>query len=407
MPDIRRRQAIKLAGSALAVPALAPLAMPAIAQAKEAPGVTATELLIGQTMPYSGPASSYAPIGRVEVAYVNMINDQGGINGRKIKLLSLDDGYSPPKTVEQTRKLVEEEGVACLFQPLGTPTSMSTRKYLNAKKVPQLFVASGATVFDDPKHYPWTIGWQVSYQIEGRVYARYILDTKPDAKIAALYQNDDSGRDFMKGFRDGLGDKIKQLVAAVSYEPTDPTVDSQVVQLQASGADALFTSGIPKFTAMSLRKVRDLNWNPLYVIATVGASVSSGLAPAGLDKAVGIITGAYMKDPSDPQWKDDPGFKDWLAFMHKYMPDADLTDINNVYGYCGAQTGMQVFKQCGQDLSRPNIMRQAGNLNLTLPMFQKGIDFHTTPTDYLAIKRLRLQRFDGKAWVPFGDPITV
>ncbi len=407
MPDIRRRQAIKLAGSALAAPVLAPLATPAIAQAKEAPGVTATELMIGQTMPYSGPASSYAPIGRVEVAYVNMINDQGGINGRKIKLLSLDDGYSPPKTVEQTRKLVEEEGVACLFQPLGTPTSMSTRKYLNAKKVPQLFVASGATVFDDPKHYPWTIGWQVSYQIEGRVYARYILDTKPDAKIAALYQNDDSGRDFMKGFRDGLGDKIKQLVAAVSYEPTDPTVDSQVVQLQASGADALFTSGIPKFTAMSLRKVRDLNWNPLYVIATVGASVSSGLAPAGLDKAVGIITGAYMKDPSDPQWKDDPGFKDWLAFMHKYMPDADLTDINNVYGYCGAQTGMQVFKQCGQDLSRPNIMRQAGNLNLTLPMFQKGIDFHTTPTDYLAIKRLRLQRFDGKAWVPFGDPITV
>ncbi|HEX2943278.1 MAG TPA: ABC transporter substrate-binding protein [Rhodopila sp.] len=406
MPDIRRRQAIKLAGSALAAPALGALAMPSIARAKESPGVTATELLIGQTMPYSGPASSYAPIGRVEVAYVKMINDQGGINGRKIKLLSLDDGYSPPKTVEQTRKLVEEEGVACLFQPLGTPTSVSTRKYLNAKKVPQLFVASGATLFDDPQHYPWTIGWQVSYQIEGRVYARYILGRNPNAKIAALYQNDDSGRDFMKGFRDGLGDKVKQLVAAVSYEPTDPTVDSQIVQLQASGADALFTSGIPKFTAMALRKVRDLNWNPIYVIATVGASVSSGLAPAGLDKAVGMITGAYMKDPSDPQWKDDPGYKDWLAFMHKYMPDADLTDINYVYGYCGAQTGMQVFKQCGQDLSRPNIMKQAGNLNLNLPMFQQGISFQTTPTDYVAIKRLRLQRFDGKAWVPFGDPVS-
>ncbi|HEX3993248.1 MAG TPA: ABC transporter substrate-binding protein [Acetobacteraceae bacterium] len=397
MPILTRRRALALAGTTLATPA--------IAQTKQAPGVTDTELLIGQTMPYSGPASSYAPIGKVEVAYVDMINSQGGINGRKIKLLSLDDGYSPPKTVEQTRKLVEEEGVACIFQQLGTPTSVSTRKYLNIKKVPQIFVASGATLFDDPKAYPWTTGWQVSYQIEGRVYARYILKSKPDAKIAMLYQNDDSGRDFMKGLKDGLGSKIGQLVATSSYETTDPTVDSQVVQLQASGADALFVAGIPKFNAMALRKVRDLKWDPLYVIATVGSSVSSGLAPAGLDKAVGLVTGAYMKDPSDPQWKDDPTYKDWLAFMQKYMPGADLGDINNVYGYCAAQTGAQVFKQCGQDMSRENIMRQAASLDIQLPMFQAGIRFHTTATDYLAIKRMRLQRFNGKAWVPFGDPI--
>ena len=240
---------------------------------------------------------------------------------------------------------MEEEGVSCIFQQLGTPCALAARKYLNIKKVPQLFVASGATQFGDPQAYPWTIGWQVSYQIDGRVYARYILEAKPDAKIAVLFQNDDSGRDFLKGFKDGLGDRIGQLAAATSYEPTDPTVDSQVVQLRASGADALFMGGIPKFNAMTLRKVRDLDWNPLYVIATVGASVSSDLAPAGLDKAVGLVTGAYMKDPSDPQWRDDPGYKDWLAFMRTYLPAADVTDINNVYGYCAAQTGIQVFRQ--------------------------------------------------------------
>jgi branched-chain amino acid transport system substrate-binding protein len=398
MPLLTRRRALTLAGATLATPA--------IAQTKQAPGVTDTELLIGQTMPYSGPASSYAPIGKVEVAYIDMINSQGGINGRRIKLISLDDGYSPPKTVEQTRKLVEEEGVACIFQQLGTPCATATRKYLNAKKVPQIFVASGATQFGDPEHYPWTIGWQVSYQIEGRVYARFILDNKPDAKIGMLYQNDDSGRDFMKGFKDGLGDKVKQLIMTTSYETTDPTVDSQIVALKESGADALFMGGIPKFGAMALRKVRDLGWDPLYVITTTASSVSSGLAPAGLDKAVGLVTGAYMKDPSDPQWKTDPAYQDWLAFLQKYQPDADLADINNVYGYCAAQTGIQVFKQCGNDLSRENIMRQAADLDIQLPMFQNGIRYKTTATDYLGIKRLRLQRFDGKAWVPFCDPIA-
>jgi ABC-type branched-subunit amino acid transport system substrate-binding protein len=398
MTILTRRTMLALAGSALAAPA--------IAQTKQAPGVTANELLIGQTMPYSGPASSYAPIGRVEVAYIDMINKKGGINGRQIKLLSVDDGYSPPKTVEQTRKLVEEDGVACIFQQLGTPCGLATRKYLNAKKVPQIFVASGATQFADPEHYPWTIGWQVSYQIEGRVYAKHILQTKPNAKMAVLYQNDDSGRDFLKGFKDGLGDKIGQLAATTSYEPTDPTVDSQVVELHSSGADALFVGGIPKFNAMALRKVRDLDWNPMYLIASVGSSVSSGLAPAGLDKAVGLITGAYMKDPSDPQWKTDPGYQDWLGFMNEHMQGSDLSDINNVYGYCAAQTGVQVFTQCGNDLSRENIMRQAANLDIQLPMFQNGIRYHTTPTDFLGIKRLRLQRFDGKAWVPFGEPIA-
>jgi branched-chain amino acid transport system substrate-binding protein len=400
MAMLRRRRALALAGSAA-------LATPAIAQTKQYPGVTDTEILLGQTMPYSGPASGYAPIGHVEVAYTDFINDMGGINGRKLKLLSLDDGYSPPKTLEQTRRLVEEEGVAFIYQQLGTPTAMATRRYLNQKKVPQLFVASGATQFGDRESFPWTMGWQISYQIEGRVYARYIMTEKPDAKIAVLYQNDDSGKDFMKGFKDGLGDKAGMIVAAVSYEPTDPTVDSQIVQLQGSGADALFAASIPKVTAMALRKVRELNWNPLYIIASVGASVASGLAPAGLDKAMGLVTGAYLKDPSDPQWADDPGFKDWLAFMKKYQPGGDLSDGSNVYGYSVTQTLAIMLRQCGQDLSRENIVLQASNLDIELPMLFKGIRFHTTPTDYYGMKKMRLQRFNGKAWVPFGEPIGV
>jgi ABC-type branched-subunit amino acid transport system substrate-binding protein len=303
--------------------------------------------------------------------------------------------------------LVEEEGVACIFQQLGTPTGMATRKYLNAKKVPQLFVASGATQFADPEHFPWTIGWQVSYQIEGRIYARYMLQTRPDAKIAVLTQNDDSGRDFLKGFKDGLGDKASQITMEQTYEPTDPTVDSQVVALHGTGANAFFMSGIPKFGAMALRKVRDLGWDPIYAISTTMASVSSGIVPAGVEKGIGLITGAYMKDPSDPQWHDDPGYKDWLAFMQKYQPGADLTDINNVYGYCAAQTGMQVFTQCGNDLSRDNIMRQAASLDIQLPMFQNGIRYQTAKDNYLGIKRLRLQRFDGKASFRLGARETL
>ena len=398
MLQLTRRRALTLAASST-------LAMPAIAQPKQYPGITASEILLGQTMPYSGPASSYAPIGRVEVAYMDFINAQGGVNGRKIKLLSVDDGYSPPKTVEQTRRLVEEEGVAFIFQQLGTPTSTATRKYLNQKQVPQVFIASGATQFGDREQFPWSMGWQVSYQIEGHVYARYVQQTKPDAKIAILYQNDDAGKDFYKGFRDGMGDKLHQIIVATSYEPTDPTVDSQVVQMQGTGADTLFVASLPKFTGLTLRKVRDMSWNPLFIVASVGSSVSSALVPVGIDRAVGLISGAYLKDPSDPQWKDTPAFKDWLAFMQKYQPGGDLTDINNVYGYSAAQTLIPVLKQCGEDLSRSNVMRQAANLDLQLPMLHDGIRFHTTATDYYGIKQLRLQRFDGKAWVPFGSPI--
>jgi branched-chain amino acid transport system substrate-binding protein len=400
MVKLSRRRALALAGSTA-------LATPAIAQVQQAPGVTATEILVGQTMPYSGPASGYAPIGHIEVAFTEFVNDMGGINGRKLKLLSLDDGYSPPKTLEQTRRLVEEDGVAFIFQQLGTPTSLATRRYLNQKKIPQLFVASGATQFGDRDNFPWTMGWQISYQIEGRVYARYILGEKPDAKIAVLYQNDDSGKDYLKGFKDGLGDKVSMIVATASYEPSDPTVDSQMVQLQTSGADTLFADALPKFTGMALRKVRELAWDPLYLIASVGASVASGLAPAGLDKAAGLITGAYLKDPSDPQWADDPGFKDWLAFMKKYQPNGDLSDGSYVYGYSAAQTMAIMLKQCGEDLSRDNILRQAASLDIELPMLHKGIRFHTTATDYYGIKKMRLQRFDGKAWVPFGEPIGV
>jgi branched-chain amino acid transport system substrate-binding protein len=400
MAKISRRRALVLAGSGA-------LAMPAIARAQQHPGVTATEILIGQTMPYSGPASGYAPIGHVEVAYADFLNDMGGINGRKIKLLSLDDGYIPPKTLEQTRRLIEEENVAFMYQMLGTPTAMAARRYLNQKKIPQLFVASGATQFGDRENFPWTMGWQISYQIEGRVYARYLISEKPDAKIAVLYQNDDSGKDFLKGFKDGLGGKGSMIVAEVSYEPSDPTIDSQIVQLQTSGANTLFAATIPKFTAMALRKVRDLAWNPVYLIASIGASVASGLAPAGLDKAAGLITGAYLKDPSDPQWADDPGFKDWLAFMKKYQPNGDLSDGSNVYGYSATQTLAVVLKQCGEDLSRENVIRQAASLDIELPMLHRGVRFHTTASDYYGIKKMRLQRFDGKAWVPFGEPIGV
>src|SRR6185437_203851 len=281
MVAITRRKALILAAGGT-------LAAPAIARAKQAPGVTANEILIGQTQPYSGPASSYAPIGRVEVAYMDFINAQGGINGRKIKLLSLDDGYSPPKTVEQTRKLVEQDGVAFIFQQLGTPCATATRKYLNMKKIPQIFIASGATQFGDREHYPWSMGWQISYQTEGHIYARYVLDTKPDAKMAVLYQNDDAGKDFFKGFKDQLGGKVNQLVSATSYEVTDPTVDSQILQAHEAGANVLFVATVPKFTGHALRKVRDISWDPLFITASVGSSVSSALAPVGLDKSVGL-----------------------------------------------------------------------------------------------------------------------
>jgi ABC-type branched-subunit amino acid transport system substrate-binding protein len=382
--------------------------LPARAQGKNAPGITDSEILFGQTMPYSGPASSYGTIGRSQANYFKMINDQGGVNGRKLNILSLDDGYIPPRTVELTRRMVEQDKVAFLFGPLGTPTNNATRKYLNQRKVPTLFIASGATQFGDYKNYPWSIGWQPTYQIEGHIYAKHILATVPDAKVAVLYQNDDAGKDYYKGVADGLAaGGHKDAPLGNTYEVTDPTIDSQIVALKESGADVFFMQGIPKFCAMGIRKAYDLNWRPkLLFISSTGSSVATGIIPAGVDKAVGVITTAFVKDPTDPQWENDAGYKGWLDWMKKYYADGDLKDVNNVYGYCTAQTLIQVLKQCDKDLSRENIMRQATNLDIELPMLQPGIRVKTSPTDYYPLKQMRLVRFDGKAWVPFGEAIT-
>jgi branched-chain amino acid transport system substrate-binding protein len=393
----------------LVLPALAlagALALPAAAQKKYGPGVTDTEIKLGQTMPYSGPASSYGTIGKAEAAFLKMINEQGGVNGRKITLISLDDAYSPPRTVEQTRKLVEQEDVLADFGPLGTPTNTAIQKYLNEKKVPQLFVATGATKWGDPAHFPWTIGWQPTYQIEGHIFAKYILQHAPDAKIAVLYQNDDYGKDYVKGLKDGLGDKAaKLIIKEVTYETSDPTIDSQIVSLQSSGADTFYNVSIPKFAAQAIRKTYDIGWKPLQLMNSVAASVSSTLEPAGLDKSTGIITLLYLKDPTDPQFKDDKGFQDWLAWMKKYYPDGDTSDVNNVYGYTVAQTLVQALKQCGDELTRENIMKQAGDLNISLPMLLPGVKVSTAPGQPFPIREMQLAKFDGKIWQRFGDVI--
>jgi ABC-type branched-subunit amino acid transport system substrate-binding protein len=378
------------------------------ARAENAPGVTDKEILFGQTMPYSGPASSYGTIGKAADAYFKMINDKGGINGRTLRMLSLDDGYLPPKTVELTRRMIEEDKVAFLFNCLGTPTNNATRKYTNSKKVPDIFVATGATQFGDWEHYPWTMGWQPTYQTEGRIYAHYILREFPDAKVAVLYQGDDSGRDYFKGIKDGLGDKAAKMIAATAtYEVSDPTVDSQILTLRDAGADVLFMTGIPKFNAMGIRKAFDIGWKPrLFCISSTGSSVATAIVPAGVEKAVGVVTANYLKDPTDKQWAADPGFIEWRAFLNKYYPDADTTDVNNAYGYTCAQTLVQALTQCGNDLSRENIMRQAASLDIALPMLQPGIRVKTGPHDYYPLKQMRLVRFDGTAWVPFGEAIS-
>jgi branched-chain amino acid transport system substrate-binding protein len=391
----------------LAMVAVLLIAAPALAQKKYAPGVSDAEIRIGQTMPYSGPASAYGTIGRAEAAYFAKINEEGGVNGRRITLLSLDDGYSPPKTFEQTRRLVEQENVALIFSSLGTPTGVVVHKYLNEKKVPQLFQASGATFWGDPEHFPWSIGWQPNYQTEGAIYGRYLLKVKPDAKVAVLYQNDDAGRDYVAGFKAGLGAAAAQrmIVAVATYETTDPTLESQIVSLQGSGADVLFDNSTPKFAAQAIRKVYDVGWRPLHFMMSVASSVSAVLEPAGLDKSQGLVSAAYLKDPNDAQWKDDPGMKDWLAFMQRYYPEGNLGDVFNVSGYSVAQTLVQVLRQCGDDLSRENIMRQAANLDLELPMLLPGIKVHTSPNSFYPVQRMRLARFEGKQWVLFGEVI--
>jgi len=393
-----------------ALPALAlglALATPALAQKSYGPGVTDTEIKLGQTMPYSGPASSYGTIGKAEAAYLAMINEQGGVNGRKITLISLDDGYTPPKTVEQTRRLVEQEGVLADFGPLGTPPNSAIQKYLNEHGVPQLFVATGATKWGDPEHFPWTMGWQPTYQIEGHIFAKYVLDHNPNARIGVLYQNDDYGKDYVKGLKDGLGDAAKKLIVMeASYEVTDPTVDSQIVSLQASGADVFYDVTIPKFAAQAIRKTYEVGWKPLHLLNSVSASVSSVLRPAGVEKSVGVISLLYFKDPTDPQWHSDKAYQDWLAWMKKYYPDGDLNDAFNVYGYNVAQGLVQVLKQCGDQLTRENVMKQAANLNITLPMLLPGVKVSTGPKQFYPIREMQLAKFNGEIWQLFGNVIS-
>jgi len=378
------------------------------AEKKYDTGASDTEIKIGNIMPYSGPASSYAVIGKTEAAYFDMINEQGGINGRKIKFISYDDAYSPPKAIEQARKLVEGDEVLLLFQPLGTPSNSAIHKYMNAKKVPQLFVATGATKWGDPKNFPWTMGWQPNYQSEGRIYAKYILDNYPNSKIAVFWQNDDAGKDQVKGLRDGLGDKAdKMIIADKSYEVSDPSIDSQIVALRDSGADTFFSWAAPKGSAQAIRKVGELGWKPRFFLANVSASVAGVLRPAGLQYTKDIISSAYLKDPTDPSWKDDPAIKEWQAFMDKYYPAGDKVDLNNVYGYAAAQTMVQVLKQCGDDLTRENIMRQAANLhNFSSNVMLPGIKINTSPDDFFPIEQMQLMKFDGQAWHLFGSVIT-
>ena len=388
--------------------ALVLAASPALAQKKYSPGASDTEIKIGQAMPYSGPASAYGAIGKAEAAYFDYLNkEKGGINGRKINFISLDDGYSPPKTVEQVRRLVEQDEVLLIFQSLGTPSNTAIHKYMNAKKVPQLFVATGATKWGDPKNFPWTMGWQPNYQTEAKVYAKYILEKYPNAKIAVLLQNDDYGKDYLKGFTDGLGDKAKSMIVAqATYEISEPTIDSQIVALKSSGADVFFNIATPKHAAQAIRKAYDIDWHPVQFLNNVSISVGAVLTPAGLEKSKDIISIQYYKDPSDPRWKDDPEYKDWLAWMKKYNPDANVIDGLNVYGYAVAKTLEQVLVQCRDDLTRENVMRQAADLkNLRIPMLLPGITVNTGANDFYPIEQGQLIRFDGKEWVPFGGVI--
>ena len=369
------------------------------------PGVTATEIKIGNTNPYSGPASAYGTIGKAIAAYFKKVNDEGGVNGRKINFVTYDDGYSPPKTVEMVRKLVEQDQVLLVFQPLGTPSNSSIHKYMNDQKVPQLFVATGATKWNDPQGHPWTMGWQPNYQTEGKIYAAHLLKNIPNAKVGILYQNDDYGKDYVKGFKDGLGDAAKKLIIMEqTYEVTDPTVDSQIVNLKNSGANVFFNVTTPKFAAQAIKKAFEIGWRPTHFLNNVSGSVGSVLTPAGLEASQGLITTQYLKDPTDPQWKNDKAILDWLAFMKKYYPDGNLTDASNVFGYSVAQTMVQVLKQCGNDLSRANVMKQAASLkDFEVPLLLPGVKINTSPTDFAPIEQERLVKFDGKEWVGFSE----
>jgi branched-chain amino acid transport system substrate-binding protein len=392
--------------SALVVLALTCIAAPAQAQKQYGPGVTDSEIKIGTTTPYSGPASAYSAGAVSATAYFAMINEQGGINGRKINFVSLDDAYSPPKTVEQIRRLIESDEVLFLVNPVGTATNMAVVKYINQKKVPHLFVGSGATVFNDPEHYPWTMSWTPHYASEGEIYAKYILSEKPNAKIGILAQNDDLGRDYLMGFRRGLGDKAETMIVSTqAYNTTDPTVDSQVVSLKASGADVFFIVTIPKFSAQAIRKAYDVDWHPQEIVVSIGSSIAGAIKPAGFEAAKGIISAAYQKDPADPQWKDDPEMKAWNVWMDRYNPRIGKSDYYAPYGYNIGYAVVQILKQCGDNLTRENIMQQAAHLNMELPLLLPGIRLQTSPTDLRPIKQMRLVRFNGERYVLFSDVI--
>ena len=374
-----------------------------LAQKKYDTGATDKEIKIGHINPYSGPASAYGAIGKAIQAYFDKINAEGGVNGRRLNFISLDDGYNPAKTVEQARKLVEEEEVLFTFQTLGTPPNSAIHKYMNAKKVPQLFVATGATKWGDPKNFPWTMGWQPNYQSESKIYAAHLLENMPNGKVAILYQNDDYGKDYLKGFEDGLGAKAaSMIVAKVSYEVTDPTVDSQMVSLKASGADVFFNITTPKFAAQAIKKAADLGWKPMHYLNSVSSAVGSVLVPAGVQNSVGIVTAGYIKDPTDPQFQKGKEWDDFVGWMQKYHPRGDMKDNFNVYGYTVAQNVVYVLQKAGDELTRANIMKQASNMDLTLPMLLPGVNIKTTPDDFYPIEREQLMRFDGTTWQLFG-----
>jgi ABC-type branched-subunit amino acid transport system substrate-binding protein len=380
----------------------------ALAQKKYDTGATDTEIKIGNIMPYSGPASAYGVIGKTEAAYFKKINDAGGVNGRKINFISYDDGYSPPKTVEQARKLVESDEVLFIFNSLGTPPNSAIHKYMNSKKVPQLFVATGATKWNDPKDFPWTMGWQPNYQSESRIYAKYLLKEKPAAKIAVLYQNDDYGKDYLKGLKDGLGAKAaSMIIAEESFETTEPTVDSHIVRLKSTGADVFVNISTPKFAAQAIKKIAEIGWKPLHILNNVSASVGSVIKPAGFENSQDIISAAYLKDVSDPQWDQDAGMKQFLDFLAKDFPDGNKLDGSVVVGYGVAQTLIQVLKQCGDNLTRENIMKQAASLkDFRTEVLLPGININTSPTDFAPISQLQLMKFKGDKWELFGDIVS-
>jgi branched-chain amino acid transport system substrate-binding protein len=388
--------------AAVVVGGITAAASSATAQKRYDPGAGDTEIKIGNIMPYSGPASSIAVIGKTEAAYFNKINADGGINGRKINFISYDDSYSPPKTVEQARKLVERDGVLFIFQSLGTPTNTAIRQYMNSKRVPQLFVATGATKWNDPQNFPWTMGWQPNYQSEGHIFAQHLLQNYPRGKIGILYQNDDYGKDYVKGLKDGLYGKM-QIVAEAPYETAEPTIDSQIVSLKASGADIFYDVTTPKFAAQAIKKAAEIGWKPIHLLNSASNSVGGAIKPAGFDISQGILSTGYVKDPTDPQWKNDPAYNEWVAFMDRYYPDGDRTSAFTVSGYSAAQTMIQVLKQCGDDLSRDNVMRQAANLHdLKIRMLLPGIAINTSQSDYAPIKQMQMQRFNGQTWELFG-----